>query len=351
MLKISRRAFAVGLGLLSAVTIGLPSMAQNVPEAELAGQMVDAAKFKKEGPYKIGVSAGWLSASWVVYSRQYILWAAEEHKADVEEVIFTDAAFNPGKQVADIEDLLRQDIDLLIYWAVDDKSVADVLARAVEAGVPTVNAYGSFVDSPGTTSNAVISQYRHGEMIARQLMQDINGEGKIIAVLPIAGTAASNDLLSALETVLKEFPKVELLDVSYGNYDRAKAKQVAENLLQRFPEITGVFSPSGNQSVGIVEAIDEAGRLSEIKMSASDELNAWVKWVVANNQGGIVTYPPVVGKVAFETGIQLLKGESVPRGVIIPSDYYSPADAAKLVRADLPDDAWPGVLPDAFLPK
>jgi ABC-type sugar transport system substrate-binding protein len=351
-MTLSRRTFtSLGLSLLSVAIVAGPIWAQGAAETDAMTQMVDTSRFKKDGPYKIGVSAGWLSASWVVYSRQYILWAADEHKTDVAQVIVTDAAFNPSKQVADIEDLLRQEIDLLIYWAVDDKAIADVLQRVVDAGIPTVNAYGSFVDAPGTISNAVVSQYRHGDMVARQLMKDINGEGKVIAILPIAGTSASHDLLEALNVVLKEYPDVELVNVSYGDYNRAKSKQVAENLLQRYPDAAGIFSPSGNQSIGIAEAVDEAGLLGTIKMSPSDELNAWVKWVIANQQGGVVTYSPVVGRVALELGLKILKGEPVPRGEVIPSEYYSPEDAQNLVRNDLPDDAWPGTLPDAFLPQ
>lgn len=350
-MKLSRRNFSIAIGVMLAAAASNSALAASSDEASVAGQMVDTTKFKKKGPFKIGVSCGWLAASWVVYSRQYILWAAEDHKADVEAVVFTDAAFNPGKQVSDIEDLLRQDIDLLIYWAVDDKSVADVLKRAVERGVPTINAYGSFVNAPGTISNAVVSQRRHGEIVARHLMEDIGGHGKIIAILPIAGTAASTDLLEGLDLVLKEHPNVELLNVSYGDYNRSKAKQVAENLLQRYPDLNGVFSPSGNQSLGIVEAIDEAGRMADVKMSPSDELNGWVKWVVENKQGGVVTYPPLVGKVALDLGIKVLKGEPVPHGEFIEPVYYSPSDAEKLYRADLPEDAWPGPLPAAFLPK
>ena len=63
---------------------------------------------------------------------QHVRWAA--NRRGVKDVIVTDAAFNPAKQVADIEDLLRQKIDLLIYWPVDDASVTEVLKRAVDAG-------------------------------------------------------------------------------------------------------------------------------------------------------------------------------------------------------------------------
>ena len=87
-----------------------------------------------------------------------------------------------------------------------------MLKRAVDAGVPTVQAGGGFTDYAGTVSNAYISQWTLGEMVARQLMDDLGGKGKIVAMLPIAGTTAAVDQLDALETVLKEFPAVELAE-------------------------------------------------------------------------------------------------------------------------------------------
>jgi ABC-type sugar transport system substrate-binding protein len=253
--------------------------------------------------------------------------------------------------VSDIEDLLRQDIDLLIYWPVDDASVADVLKRAVDAGVPTVQAGGGFTDAPGVVSNAYISQWKLGEMVARQLMADLGGKGKIVAMLPIAGTTAAVDQLDALETVLKEFPDVELLSVEYGDWNRAKAKQITENLLQRFPQIDGVYSPAGQMSIGMAEAFDEAGRLGETVFSPGDEYNGWLKWVAAHNQGGAVTFPTRAGQVAVQIGMDILAGKSVPRGIAVPSEYIAPADIGPLTAADRPDDWWATELPAEFLPQ
>jgi ribose transport system substrate-binding protein len=351
-MKLNRRVLLALAGLTAAGALALPAAADqatDTAQTAKAAEMVDTTAFRHEGPIKIGVSAGYLSNSWVVFALQHVRWEASKHP-DVESVVVTDAAFNPAKQVSDIEDLLRQDIDLLIYWPVDDASIADVLQRAVAAGVPTVQAGGGFTDAPGTVSNAYISQWQLGEMVARHLMEDIGGKGKIVAMLPIAGTTAAVDQLDALETVLKEFPDVELLSVEYGDWNRAKAKQITENLLQRFPEITGVFSPAGQMSIGMAEAFDEAGRLEEVTFSPGDEYNGWLKWVAAHGQGGAVTFPTRAGQVAVEIGLAILAGQPVPRGTAVPSEYIAPADIGTMVDADAPDDWWATALPAEFLP-
>jgi ABC-type sugar transport system substrate-binding protein len=351
-MKLTRRLLLALAGVATAAFASGPVFADQATDAAQtakAAETVDTTAFKKDGPYKIGVSAGYLSNSWVVFALQHVRWEASNH--GVSEVVVTDAAFNPAKQVSDIEDLLRQDIDLLIYWPVDDASVADVLKRAVDAGVPTVQAGGGFTDAPGVVSNAYISQWQLGEMVARQLMADIGGKGKIVAMLPIAGTTAAVDQLDALQTVLKEYPEVELLSVEYGDWNRAKAKQITENLLQRFPEITGVFSPAGQMSIGMAEAFDEAGRLGEVTFSPGDEYNGWLKWVATHNQGGAVTFPTRAGQVAVQIGMDILAGKPVTRGVAVPSEYIAPADIGPYANADRPDDWWATELPAEFLPQ
>jgi len=350
-MKLTRRLLlriTLGTAALAAVP-ALADKASDAAQTAKAAETVDTTAYKKDGPYKIGVSAGYLANSWVVFALQHVRWEASKH--NVSDIIVTDAAFNPTKQVADIEDLLRQDIDLLIYWPVDDASVADVLERAVHAGIPTVQAGGGFTDAPGVVSNAYISQWKLGEMVARHLMTDIGGAGKIVAMLPIAGTTAAVDQLDALKTVLAEYPNVKLLSVEYGDWNRAKAKQITENLLQRFPQIDGVYSPAGQMSIGMAEAFDEAGRLGEVTFSPGDEYNGWLKWVKANQQGGAVTFPTRAGQVAVQIGMDILAGKPVKRGVAVPSEYIAPADISPYVSADRPDDFWASELPAEYLPQ
>lgn len=341
--------------LLASMLAALPlvALAQTVDRAkqqkEIA-EMVTTTQFKKAPPYVVGVSAGYLSNSWVVFALQYIRYEASLRK-EIGNLIVTDAAFNPSKQVADIEDLIAKNVSLIIYWPVDERAIQPALQKAVSRGIPTVNAGGNFTYGPSTTSNAFIDQWAIGELCARHLVKDMGGKGKIFAMLPIAGTTAAVDQLAALKYVLKDHPQIEILSVEYGDWNRAKAKQITENLVQRFPKIDGVFSPSGQMSIGVVEALEEAGRMKGIVMSPADEYNGWLKWVAKNKRGSVVTFPPSAGQVALQLGLKILAGEPVPRGQIIPSVYLDTAEVMKLVEPNRPDDWWASTLPDQWKPK
>jgi ribose transport system substrate-binding protein len=334
-------------------TLPLAATAQTADRAAQSKQIAETVKttqFKKAPPYIVGVSAGYLSNSWVVFALQHIRYEASLHK-EISNVIVTDAAFNPTKQVSDIEDLISKNVNMILYWPVDEKAIQPALQKAVAKGIATVNAGGGFSAAPGTVSNAFIDQWTLGEMVARQLVKDLGGKGKIFAMLPIAGTTAAVDQLAALKHVLKDHPQIELLSAEYGDWNRAKAKQITENLLQRFPKIDGVFSPAGQMSIGVAEALEEAGRMKGVVMSPGDEYNGWLKWVAKNKTGGVVTFPTRAGQEALKLGLKILNGEPVPRGLIIPSVYLDTAASTKATEPSRPDDWWASTLPDAWKPK
>jgi ABC-type sugar transport system substrate-binding protein len=253
--------------------------------------------------------------------------------------------------VADIEDLISKNVSLLLYWPVDDKAIAAVLNKAVDKHIATIDVGGGYVYSPGTISSAFIDQLALGDMVAKHLAADLKGKGKIFAMLPIAGTTAAVDQLAALKDVLKSNPQIELLTTEHGDWNRAKAKQITENLLQRYPHIDGVFSPAGQMSIGIAEAFEEAGRLGEVTMSPGDEYNGWLKWVATHRQGGAVTFPTRAGQVGMQVGLDVLKGHSIKRGNQVPSEYIAPAAVDRHVEPNAPDDWWASSLPDAWKPK
>jgi ribose transport system substrate-binding protein len=351
--SMTRRDALAGVLLGSTASLlpfGAAAQTDRALQKKQMAEVVSTAKFKKPGPYTIGVAAGYMSNSWVVFCLQHVRYEASLHK-DVKDVIVTDAAFNPAKQVADIEDLIAKGVSLIIYWPVDEKAIQPALAKAVAKGIPTVNAGGGFTVSDGTVSNAFIDQWALGEAVATHFVKDLGGKGKVFAMLPIAGTTAAVDQLAALKAVLKDHPGIELLAAEHGDWNRAKAKQITENLLQRHPKIDGVFSPAGQMSMGVAEAFEEAGRMKDLVMSPGDEYNGWMKWVVKNKKGGAVTFPTRAGQEATKLGLKILAGEPVPRGLVIPSEYIAPADAAKYAELNKPDDWWASKLPEPFKPK
>ena len=121
----SRNSALFGLGAL-VLLLAHPSTSFAADHRSLqekqAGEQVTTTEFKKSPPYRIGVAAGYLSNSWIVFCLQHIRYETSLHP-EIKDVVVTDAAFNPTKQAADIEDLISQNVSLILYWPVDEKAI------------------------------------------------------------------------------------------------------------------------------------------------------------------------------------------------------------------------------------
>jgi ABC-type sugar transport system substrate-binding protein len=364
-----RRLLPVSAALVLVTGLaGMPAMAQEgavsgepivipeefvSPEALTKDTLVDTSAFAPEAPWKLCVSAGYLANSWVVFALQHIGYQASLEPSYEPDIVVTDAGFDANKQISDIADLINQGCEAIIYWPVDDQAVEPGLEQAVEAGIPTVNVGGGYADLPGIVSNAHIDQYQLGVATAIQLAESLGGSGKIVSMLPIAGTTAAVNQDLALRQVLESYPDIEILDTQNGDWNRAKAKSITENWILQFPEIDGVYSPAGQMSVGMAEAFDEAGRLGDVVFSPGDEYNGWLKWIADHpeSNGGVVTFPPSAGAIGVQQMTSILNGEEVTKGTQVPSVWYAPEDAAALADPDAPDDWWANDLPPEFLPQ
>jgi ABC-type sugar transport system substrate-binding protein len=352
ILLVAALGFAVGLSAQLAVAQDLDlSLEESHKQIEAwANEPIDTSKNKKDPPYKVGLSAGYLSNSWILFCSQLLRHEASLHP-EIGEVLVTDAAFNPAKQVADIEDLVSKGVDLLLFWPVDEKTLLPALQKASDAGVVTINVGYNFMHSPSVTGNAYVNQWDMTMEGARRFVDALGGKGRIFAMMPIAGSSAAVVQLATLKSLIKDKPEIELLTVEYGDWNRAKAKQLTENVLQRFNHIDGVFSPAAQMSMGIIEAFDEAGRGNEAIFSPGDEYNGWLKWVKENGKFGSMTSGLQVGRAAVQHGLAILKGEPAKNAVTVPTRYLTPEEAAAMYQQGRPDDWWPTDLPPEWLPK
>jgi ribose transport system substrate-binding protein len=331
----------------------LPSPEAASKEAEGAKASVDTSAFKKNGTVKLGVSAGYLANSWVVFALQLIKYQASKDSRFASDIRVTDAGFNANKQISDIHDLINSGVDAIIYWPVDDKAIEPALEEAVHKHIPTVNVGGGYNNAVGVTTNAYIDQYILGRMTAERLVAALKGKGNILSLLPIAGTTAAVDQDKALKDVLGVCPDVHLLDTENGDWNRAKSQTIAQNWAQRFSQADGLFSPSGQMSTGAVQAFDQAGILDHIVLSPGDEYNGWLKWEVQHpkKNSGVVTFPPEAGAVGVDLMGKIIRGEPVLKGVRVPS-VYIPADKVKdYAEMDKPDDWWATQLPAKWQPS
>jgi ribose transport system substrate-binding protein len=204
--------------------------------------------------------------------------------------------------------------------------------------MPDLHGAVTFVGSDDETIEYEMSKY---------LFAKLGGKGKIVHIDGNPAAITAQQRMVGFQRALKETPGIELLATQPGQYRRLPAVQVFENLMQRYPQIDAVVSANDDMAVGVVEALNAAGRggktlvvgvdvipdaaalIKEGKMFASADYSL-------HDQAYIATYALA----------KHLRGEKVPSKIILPVKIATKdnIDAWRMKMEDRATPNWAAVV-------
>ena len=144
----------------------------------------------------------------------------------------------------------------------------------------------------------------------------------MIEIQGTAGASATTDRHDEFVKWLSENdPKVEIVDSVVGDYKREVALTAMNDLLQKHGkgEVDVIYTHNDAMALGVVAALETAGRADEFKVVGIDGQNEAIQ---AIKDGKIVvtfTYDNA-GKEACETAAKLLKGETVDKTWVLETN-------------------------------
>ena len=308
----------------------------------------DSAQAKDK--FVIGWSNAGMGDSW----RQFLVanFKAECAKhPEISEYFVMNADEKPEKQMADIESLLVKGIDALIVYPTVGDAIIPAIERTVAEGIPVI-VFGGTINTDKMSCLVQQDLIALGGDGAKWLAEKLGGKGKIVMLSGIAGNTTAEDRLAGARKVFKEYPGIEILDHQYCDWSPPKARSIMEAMIQAFPQIDGIWADSGLMSWPALQALKEAGR--PLCPTTGDQLNGYAKFLVANNAPGYIA--PMTTKLsgeAVKAALALLKGEKVPKTLVIKFDGIGPDHVKDVAKPDLSDWWWVGddQMPAEFLPK
>jgi rhamnose transport system substrate-binding protein len=159
-------------------------------------------------------------------------------------------AATPASQIPAIQAAITRGANALIVSATDPSALCPTLDAAMQKGI-TVVTYDS--DAP-TCRNLFVNQASTAQIGTSEidlLAKEIHDTGDIAIVSAAASATNQNAWIAYMKTELKKYPKMHLVSIVYGNDDPTTATQVTQGLLQQFPALKGIISPT---TVGILAA-------------------------------------------------------------------------------------------------
>ncbi|MBB6099702.1 rhamnose transport system substrate-binding protein [Deinobacterium chartae] len=217
-----------------------------------------------------------------------------------------------SSQVSYINTLLAQRQKAIVVSASDQNALVPYLKRAMQQGVKVVT-YDSDVAPDGR--HLFVSQ-ASSDTIGRDqiklLAKQINYSGEIAVLSATPNATNQNAWIKVMQDELKkpEYKNMKLVKIAYGNDDDQKSFTEMQGLMQAYPNLKGVISPT---TVGISAAArylsssPYKGKVALTGLGTPNQMREFVK--NGTVQGFALWNPEELGYLASYAAAALVSGQ------------------------------------------
>lgn len=319
MTMISRRIFMLAASAVGALAVAGIAIAE-VP------------KLEQKDKYKVGFAQTESNNPWRIAQTNSM--KAEAEKLGFQ-LVYTDAAGSAAKQVADVNSMIAQGVDVIFLAPREEKPLIPAVMAAKKAGIPVILLDRSVDPSLAKAGEDYLTFIgsnfvEEGKRVAEWLAKNANGKSKIIELEGTTGSSPANDRKKGFDDAIKAAGGFEIVASQTGDFARDKGRQVAEALLQAHPDADVIYAHNDEMAIGAIAALEAAGKVpgKDVLVLSIDGGKEAVQAVVDGKIAAVVECNPRFGPKAFETMMRYAKGEKIDPLIINDDKFYDASNAA-----------------------
>src|SRR5687767_13099629 len=230
------------------------------------------------------------------------------------DLVINSGDWDLAKHQAQIENYIVQKVDAIIVCPCDSKGIGPAIQKANSAGIPVftadIKAEGGKIVSQIASDNIA-----GGRLAAEFLAKLLHGKGEV-AIIDQPITQSVIDRVHGFMEEIVKYPEIRVVARPSGDGVRDKSMKVAEDLLQGFPNLAGIFGINDDSALGALAAIEAAGRKGILIVGYDGTPEARQAILRGSAlKGDVVQYPLEIGRITIETIAKHLAGEVVPAEV------------------------------------
>jgi ABC-type sugar transport system substrate-binding protein len=264
-------------------------------------------KTKNQSSQKMAVVVSTLNNPWFVVLAESAAQRAKE--LGYEATIF-DSQNNSAKEAEHFDNIIAMGYNAILFNPTDaDGSVLNV-KRAKEAGIPTfcmdreINARDAAVTQ--LLSDNFTGCVKLGQYFVRQL----NQQGNYVEILGIVGDNNTWNRSNGFHSVVDEFPGLKMVAQQSADFDRNKAMDVMETIMQANPDIDAVFCGNDAMAMGAYQAVLSAGKANRIKVFGFDGADDAIRGIAEGKIAAtVMQFPVEMSRTSAEMADEYIKGK------------------------------------------
>ncbi|WGD49391.1 substrate-binding domain-containing protein [Bradyrhizobium sp. CB1650] len=290
---------------------------------------------KAAAKWKVGFSQCTTLEPWRVQFNKDIQAEAKNHP-DVD-LIMTDGQDKTEKQVADCENLIVQQVNVLLISPKESAGLTGVVEKAIDAKIPVI-----VLDRNVETKR--ITQFIGGDNVAigkaagEHAVKLLGGPGKaagnVVEIWGGMGTQPAHDRHDGFHAFTDKEPGIKyLLNNQSGDWKQDKAYNIMTTALRNNEKIDLVYGHNDPMAYGAYLAAKDAGRDKDIKFIIGiDGLpNEGATWVAKGQLTATFLYA-TPGAEGLRQAVKLLKGEKLEPVITLPTMLITKENAPDILK-------------------
>ncbi len=241
--------------------------------------------------------------------------AATDTGLSIDIQATTDEGDETGQQTM-TEALTTQGVDALLMSPISDSNLTSAVESANAEDVLTVNVNDGLIAE--ATHYVGPNAYMNGQLAAEWISGKLGDEGQVAIVVGMAKAFAARERTAGFKDwVADNNSKLEIVAEQNADWDRQKAKELANTWITQYPELKAIFCNNDDMALGVVEAVEESG--VDILVVGVDGIGEAYDSIRAGKLDATVdSFPFYMAQVAVECTLRSLAGQELPSAVATP---------------------------------
>jgi ribose transport system substrate-binding protein len=302
----------VPLALAVAVTCGLAACGSDDSDSKSGGGGAFAGK-------KLAIV---MPESVPGYSKQIGCGAFSEGRRlgfDVGQPQAPSKAQDAAEQAQVLQSVLARNPSGLIFSAVDPKAGGVAIKPSVSKGLPVV-AVDVALEDPSLAVSFVSSSHEQGGKLGGDLLaKQIGEQGQVVAIGVIPSNPITRGRIGGFKEAMRGFPNIDVVAIKYPDFDVNKIAAEASAVLNRYPDLKGIYTTNDTVASGVATALRQAQKVGKVKVVTWDLQPVGIKLMREGSvTGSVVQRPREEGKAAVQQLANKLSGKPVEKAITAP---------------------------------
>lgn len=234
---------------------------------------------------------------------------AEAERRGYEATIY-DSQNDPSKEAEHFENIIAAGYSAILFNPTDAKgSVANAL-RAKARQIPVFTMDRELDSQEATVSQVLSDNYSGAVALGQYFVEEVGQTGNYVELLGLVSDNNTWNRSKGFHSVVDRYPGLKMVSQQSAEFDRSKALEVMESILQAQPDIKAVFCGNDAMALGAYQALLGAGRSDRVKVFGFDGSEDAIKSIAAGHlTATAMQYPKVMARTVAEYADRYLRGE------------------------------------------